>query len=130
MERVYNFLKEAKVFFVATVDGNEPKVRPFGFTMIYQGKLYFCTNNQKPVYNQLMNNSNIEICACTGTEWVRVKARAVFDKEMDAKRNVFIADPSMNALYKAEDEIFEIFYLKDAEATFCSMSGMCEKESF
>lgn len=126
VQKVYDFLKQAKVFFVSTEDGMEPKVRPFGFTMIYQGKLYFCTNNQKPVYRQLQKNPNIEICACIDTEWVRIKGKAVFDKDMEAKKQVFIADPGMSGLYKAEDEIFEVFYLADASAAFCDMAGKNE----
>lgn len=123
MKRVYEFLKKAGVFFVATEEGSEPKVRPFGFTMIYNNRLYFCTNSQKPVYRQLQKNPHVEICACIGTEWVRIKGSAVFDQDLEAKKNVFITDPSMNGLYKAEDEIFRIFYISNASATFCSMDG-------
>ena len=130
MKKVYDFLKKAGVFFVATEDGAEPKVRPFGFVMIYHDKMYFCTNNQKPVYRQLKENPHIEICACIGSEWVRIKGTAIFDQDLTAKKHVFISDPSMNALYKAEDKIFEIFYINHAIATFCTMDGKTETVHF
>lgn len=130
IDKVYDFLKKAGVFYVATECAEEPKVRPFGFVMVHRNRLYFCTNNQKEVYKQLKENSNVEICACVGTEWIRVKGKAVFDKDMEAKKQVFIADPSMNGLYKPEDEIFEVFYLSEGLAVFADMNGKCEKESF
>lgn len=130
IKKVYDFLKQAKVFFVSTEEGAEPKVRPFGFVMIYEEKLYFCTNNQKSVYRQLQENPNVEICACVGTEWIRVKGRAVFDKSLEAKKQVFVSDPGMSALYKPEDEIFEVFYLENGSAAFCSMDGKSQTVNF
>lgn len=130
MKRAYDFLKKAGIFYVATTAGKEPKVRPFGFVMIYGEKLYFCTNNQKEVYRQLQENPHVEICACTGEEWVRIKGKAVFDSDMEAKKQVFIADPGMKALYKPEDEIFEVFYLSEASAVFANMKGESETEIF
>lgn len=115
---------------MATECGEEPRVRPFGFVMIYKNRLYFCTNNQKEVYLQLKENPNVEICGCVGNEWVRVKGKAVFDQDMDAKRQVFTTDPGMCKLYQPEDEIFEIFYLCQGEAVFAGMSGQNERISF
>lgn len=130
IERVYDFLKSAGVFFLATQDNTSPKIRPFGFVMIYNDRLYFCTNNQKAVYHQMRENPQIEICACKNTEWIRVSGKAVFDADMEAKKQVFIADPGMSGLYKAEDEIFEVFYLTEGQASFCSMDGKCENIKF
>lgn len=130
MERVYEFLKRAGVFYMATECGEEPKVRPFGFVMVYKDRLYFCTNNQKEVYRQIKENSNVEICACIGTEWIRVRGKALFDHDMEAKRQVFTADPGMCKLYQAEDEIFEIFYLCKGEAVFADMNGRIETVYF
>ncbi len=130
MKRAYEFLKKAGAFYVATMEGETPKVRPFGFVMIFRERLYFCTNNQKDVYRQLQKNPRIEICACTGEEWVRIKGKAVFDRDMDVKKQVFVEDPGMNALYKPEDEIFEVFYLSEASAVFADMRGKSETEVF
>lgn len=130
MKEVYDFLKKAGVFFVATQDGEKPKVRPFGFVMVYNDRLYFCTNNQKDVYRQMQKNANVEICACLGAEWIRVQGEAVFDKDIKVKEQVFIEDASMNALYKPEDEIFEVFYLAKASATFASMDGKSVTREF
>ena len=123
INKVFDFLKKSGTFYVATVDGEKPRVRPFGFTMIYNGKLYFCTNNQKPVFKQLGKNSHIEICACTGADWLRISGKVVFNESMEAKKAVFEADPGLSALYKAEDEIFEVFYIEEGYATFSSLSG-------
>lgn len=125
MHEVLNFLNETKIFFVATIEGNEPKVRPFGFVMDFQDKLYFCTSNQKNVYQQLKNNSNCEISAANDKgDWIRVKGKVVFDNNMDAKKKVFEIMPALANLYKgAEDPTFEVFYLDDAEATFASLTG-------
>lgn len=123
IHKVFDFLKKSGTFYVATVDGEWPRVRPFGFTMIYNGKLYFCTNNQKSVFKQLEKNSYIEICACTGADWLRINGKAVFDKSIETKKAVFKADSGMSALYKAEDEIFEVFYIEEGYADFSSLSG-------
>ena len=123
INKVFDFLKKSGTFYVATVDGEKPRVRPFGFTMIYNGKLYFCTNNQKPVFKQLGKNSHIEICACIGVDWLRISGKAVFDESMEAKKAVLEVDPGMSALYKAEDEIFEVFYIEEGYANFSSLSG-------
>lgn len=130
MERVYEFLKRAGVFYMATECKEEPKVRPFGFVMVYKDRLYFCTNNQKEVYRQIKENPNVEICTCIGTEWIRVRGKAFFDNDMEAKRQVFDVDPGMCKLYQAEDEIFEIFYLCEGEAVFADMNGRNETVYF
>lgn len=127
MDKVMEFLKKAGIFYLATECGEKPRVRPFGFVMKYNDRLYFCTNHQKEVYRQMKDNPNVEICACTGTEWVRVKGKAVFDRDMEAKKQVFTADPGMGKLYRPEDEIFEVFYLAEAEAVFADMNGKEEK---
>lgn len=115
---------------MATIDENEPKVRPFGFVMIHSHRLYFCTNNQKAVYHQMQENPSIEICACAGAEWVRVKGSVVFDEDKEAKKQVFIADPDMSNLYRPEDDIFKVFYLEHVTVTFADMSGRNETETF
>lgn len=124
MNEVLNFLNECGVFFVSTVHGNEPKVRPFSFVMEYEGKLCFGTNNKKPIYAQLTANPNVEISATNkDMEWIRLNGKAVFCTTKDAKAKALDAMPALKNIYSADDELFEIFYLDKAVATFCSMSG-------
>ncbi|MDD2496921.1 MAG: pyridoxamine 5'-phosphate oxidase family protein [Desulfitobacteriaceae bacterium] len=125
MDEVLKFFTENPTFYLATTEGDEPKVRPFGFIMNYEGKLYFCTGNRKKVYRQLKANPNCEMCstATANGEWVRLKGKAVFDDNLAAKKKVLEIAPVLSNIYKgAEDPTFEVFYLTDCEATFCSMS--------
>lgn len=118
MNEVLNFLNECGVFFVSTVDGNQPKVRPFSFVMDYNGKLCFGTSNKKPVYSQLTANPNIEISATT-----KDLRKAVFCTTKDTKAKALDTMPMLEHMYSVDDDIFEIFYLENAVATFCSMNG-------
>lgn len=124
MDEVLQFLKENAVFYLATVDGETPRVRPFGFVMKYHGKLCFCTNNQKNVYKQLQANPKLEISTATKTgEWLRLSGQAVFITSREAKAAALAAAPALSAMYSADDDIFEIFSIADGEATFCDMKG-------
>ncbi len=124
MEEVLQFLKDNPTFYIATVDGDTPKVRPFGFAMEYDGKLCFCTNNQKDVYKQLKANPKFEISVASKTgEWLRLKGKAVFITSRESKKAALHTMPSLRNLYSEEDSIFEIFYADEAEATFYDMSG-------
>lgn len=124
MDEVLKFLKANRIFFIATVDGNIPKVRPFGFVMSYEGKLHFGTNNQKDVYKQLQINPFFEISTASQTgEWLRLKGKAVFNTTILSKQAALDAEPLLSTMYSAQDSIFEIFYIKDAEATFSNMKG-------
>lgn len=129
-KKMYEFLKSAGTFYISTIDKGVPRVRPFGFVMLYKERIYFCTNNQKDVYRQLQENPSIEICACAGDEWIRISGKVTFDDDMEAKKAVFIEDPGMNTLYKPEDDIFEVFYMEHGEVTKCSLSGESERGSF
>jgi uncharacterized pyridoxamine 5'-phosphate oxidase family protein len=125
MDEVLKFLTDNPTFYLATIEGNEPKVRPFGFIMKHEGKLYFCTGNQKNVYRQLKANPNCEISTANANgEWIRLKGKVVFDDNLAAKKKVFELAPVLSNIYQgAEDPTFEVFYLTDCEATFCSMTG-------
>lgn len=124
MNEVIEFLNECGVFFVSTIDGNQPRVRPFSLVMEYEGKLCFCTNNQKPIYTQLMNNPNIEISASTkDSRWIRLSGKAVFCTTKEAKAQALEIVPMLKNMYSVDDDIFEVFYLENAVANFCSMLG-------
>jgi len=124
MDEVLQFLTENPTFYLATVEGGLPKVRPFGFVMKYDGKLCFCTNNQKNVYKQMKANPNIEICTTNkNNEWLRLKGKAVFCTSRETRQAALTVSPFLGNLYKVDDHIFEIFYIDEAEATFSNMKG-------
>lgn len=124
MNEVLAFLVDNKPFYLATVEGDIPKVRPFGFVMEFEGKLYFGTSNQKPTYQQLKANPNFEISATSKTgEWLRLKGKAVFNSNQKTKQAALDVMPTLSKMYSVDDTIFELFYVEDGEATFKDMKG-------
>lgn len=124
MNEVLKFLTDNPTFYIATVDGDKPKVRPFGFVMEFEGKLWFCTNNRKNVYKQLKANPYFEVCtASPDGKWIRLKGKAVFNSTLAAKTRALEVMPDLKNLYSVDDHIFEVFYVEEGEATFCSMTG-------
>ena len=122
MERVVNYLKEAGIYYLATIDGDQARVRPFGTAHIFEDKLYIQTGKVKDVSKQIHANPKVEICACKGGDWLRVAGTLVEDPRIEAKKSMLDAYPSLQAMYSAEDENTEVFYLKDAVATFSSFT--------
>lgn len=125
MNEVLKFLMDNRTFYFATVENNEPRVRPFGFIMEYEGKIYFCTNNTKNVSKQLKENPNFEITSTSASyEWIRLKGKAAFDSSPAAKAKAFEAAPYLAEMYKTpENPIFEVFYIEAGEATIYSMKN-------
>jgi len=123
MEEVYDFLKKCGTYYLATVDGNVPKVRPFGTVDIFEGRLYIQTGKVKYVSKQMQENPRIEICACDGDHWLRVAATVVRDDRIEAKEHMLDAYPELKRMYKADDDNTEVLYLKDATATFYSFTS-------
>lgn len=122
MEEVLEFLKQAGTWYLATDEDGQPHVRPFGTELIYQGRLYFQTGLKKAVAQQLLKNPKIEITAMNKGEWIRLKAEAVFDDNIDAQKAMLDAFPSLKGMYEPEDGNTAVFYLKNAEAVFCSFT--------
>ena len=120
MERVCNFLKEAKTYYLATVDGNKPKVRPFGTAHIFEGRLYIQTGKKKAVSEQIKNNPNVEICAMNGGDWLRVSGELVEDDRREARVSILEAYPELKTLYSPDDGNTQVFYFKNAQAVFSS----------
>lgn len=123
MEEVLQFLNQAGVYFLATDEGGQPRVRPFGAAMIYEGRIYFCTNNQKDVYKQMQQNPQVEFCACIEDRWLRLAGRATVDPRREARAAMLLACPGLKNMYTPDDGRFEVFYLEEPQATFASMSG-------
>lgn len=122
MNEVYEFLKAAKTYYIATTEGDQPRVRPFGTVDIFNGKLYIQTGKCKDVSKQMHINPKIEICAFDGTKWLRVAATAVEDDNIEASRHMLDAYPELKSMYAAGDGNNEVFYLTEATATFSSFA--------
>ncbi|MDR2343423.1 MAG: pyridoxamine 5'-phosphate oxidase family protein [Spirochaetaceae bacterium] len=123
MKEILDFIAGCRQFFLATEDGDQPRVRPMGVAFDYKGKLSFCTNNTKKVFAQLKANRKAEICASTGDKWVRVSGTVGFTPEREAKEKALEAAPMLKDIYKVDDGVFEIFYFENAVAVFEDMQG-------
>ena len=130
MEREVKFLKDAGTYYLATVDGNQPRVRPFGTAHIFEGKLYIQTGKSKNVSKQLHANPKAEICAFKDGEWLRVAGELVEDDRREARVSMLEAYPSLQSMYSADDGNTEVFYFKDATATFSSFTKEPETVKF
>lgn len=124
MKEVLTFLQKNPTFFIATVEGDQPRVRPFGAVAEFEGKLYFVTGNQKEVFKQLQKNPKVEICGMEGSDkWMRVTAEIVIDSRKPAVEKMLADNRSLDGLYTVDDGIVEVFYLKNATATFYSFTS-------
>ena len=123
MQRVLDFLKKAGVSFLATVDGDQPEVRPFGTAEIIDGKLYIQTGHVKSVAKQIAANPKVAICAYDGKEWLRVNATLVEDPRVEVKKAMLDAYPTLRSMYNENDGNTAVYYLKDAKATISSFTA-------
>ncbi|MCR4834597.1 MAG: pyridoxamine 5'-phosphate oxidase family protein [Butyrivibrio sp.] len=130
MERVAQFLKDTGTYYLATVEGDQPRVRPFGTAHIFEGKLYIQTGKVKEVSKQIHKNPKVEICAFKDGKWLRVAGELVEDDRNEARQSMLDAYPSLQNMYKADDGNTEVFYLKDATATFSSFTSEPEIVKF
>ena len=123
MKEVYEFLKKCGVYYLATVEGDQARVRPFGTVDLFEGKLYFQTGKVKAVANQLKANANVELSAMSQDgRWIRIAAEAVLDENVEAQAHMLDAYPSLKAQYAPGDGNTEVYYLKNAVAQICSFT--------
>ena len=122
MEKVFQFLKDAQTYYLATVEGDQPRVRPFGTVHIFEGKLYIQTGRVKDVSKQIMANGKVEICAMKEGEWIRVAGTLVEDDRTDARQSMLDAYPSLQNMYAADDGNTQVFYLENVTATISSFT--------
>ena len=123
MQRVVDFLKEAQTYYLATVEGDQPRVRPFGTVHVFEGKLYIQTGKVKDVSRQIHANPKVEICAFKNGEWLRVSGKLVEDDRTEARRAMLDAYPELQNIYSADDGNTEVFYFEDASAVFSSFTS-------
>ena len=130
MEKVLQFLKDAETYYLAPVEGDQPRVRPFGTAHIFEGKLYIQTGKVKDVSKQLHANPKAEICAFKGGEWIRVAGELVEDDRVEARQSMLDAYPSLQKMYAADDGNTEVFYFKNATATISTFTHEPEVITF
>lgn len=122
MQEVYEFLKNAGTYYLATVEGDQPRVRPFGTIDLFEGKLYIQTGKVKPVAHQMKQNPKVEISAMYEGKWIRIAAEAVLDERVEAQAHMLAAYPSLARMYQPGDGNTEVYYLQNATATISSFA--------
>ena len=122
MKEVYEFLKACGTYYLATVEGDQPRVRPFGTIDIFEDKLYIQTGKVKDVSKEMQANPKVEICAFDGQKWIRVAGEVVRDDRVEPKKHMLDSYPNLQALYRADDDNTEVLYLKNATATISSFT--------
>ena len=130
IEKVYQFLEEAHTYYLATVEGDQPRCRPFGTALLYDGKLYIQTGKVKAVSKQIAVNPKVEICAFNGGKWLRVTGELVNDDSRDVKVAMLEKMPMLKKMYSADDDNTQVLYFKNATATFCSFTEAPEVFKF
>ena len=123
MKEVYEFLKKCGTYYLATIDGDQPRVRPFGTIDLYNDRLYIQTSKVKDISKQLSLNPKAELCAFDGETWIRITATLVNDDDIAAKRHMLENYPHLKAMYDPEDSNTQVLYLRNATATFSSFTA-------
>lgn len=123
MNEVIEFLKSCGTFYLATTEGDQPHVRPFGAVCEFEGKLYFVTNNQKNVYKQMLENGKVEMCGMSMGKWIRVTGTAIHDDRREARVAMMDANSdALSSMYTVDDNLMEVLYLENATATIYSFT--------
>ena len=130
MQEVYEFLKAAGTYYLATMDGDQPRVRPFGTIDLIDGKLYIQTGKRKDVASQIKANPKIEISAMLDGRWIRLSAEAILDENIEAQVHMLDNYPSLKAMYAPGDGNTEVYYLRNAAAAICSFTSEPEVYHF
>ena len=130
MERVCQFLKDAGMYFLATVEDDQPRVRPFGTALIFEGKLYIQTGKAKACAKQIAQNPKVEMSAYHQGRWVRITGELAEDDRVEAKKAMLDAYPNLRTMYDEHDENTQVLYFKHAVATFVSFTAAPETVEF
>ncbi len=122
MEEVQKFLKECGVYYLATIDGDVPRVRPFGTAEIYENHLYIQTGKKKDVFKQIEKNNNVELCAFKDGKWIRVSGKLLVDDRIEAKKDMLDKNPDLRSMYDENDENTSVLYFENGIATISSFT--------
>ena len=130
MQEVYNSLKEAGVYYLATVDGDKPKVRPFGTAEIFENHLYIQTGKKKDVFKQIEANPYVELCAFNNGTWIRVSGKLVLDDRIEAKKDMLDKNPDLRSMYDENDENTAVLYFESGKAVISSFTSAPKEIEF
>ena len=122
MEEVQKFLKECGVYYLATVDNNKPRVRPFGTAEIFENHLYIQTGKKKDVFKQIQANNNVELCAFMNGKWIRVSGNLIVDDRKEAKKDMLDKNPSLRSMYDENDDNTVVLYFEKGQAIISSFN--------
>ncbi len=130
MKETYEFLKKCGTFYIATIDGDQPRVRPFGVVNIFEDKLYIQTGKSKNVSKQIEKNPKVEICAFMDGTWLRLSGMLVRDDRREAKESMLEENPMLKSMYSADDDNTEVLYFENAKAIFYSFTDEPKEYNF
>lgn len=130
MKEVQEFLKECGVYYLATVDGNKPKVRPFGTAEIFEDHLYIQTGKNKNVFKQIEKNPNVELCAFKDGRWMRVSGELIADDRVEAKKDMLDKNPNLRGMYDENDDNTIVLYFKSGKAVISSFTEAPKEINF
>ena len=130
VERVCSFLDDAKVYYLATAEGDQPRVRPFGTALVYEDRLYIQTGKKKDVSRQIAANPKAEICAFQGGKWIRIAGELANDDRREVKVAMLDKYPSLKAMYSADDDNTQVLYFREGVATIASFTAAPEELRF
>lgn len=122
MKEILEFLRECGTFYLATTEGDQPRVRPFGVVCEFEGKLYIAATNKKDVYNQMLKNPKIEICGMNKDKWMRVAGEVELDEHREARVAMMEANKSLENMYNVDDNLFVVLSFKNAKARLYSFT--------
>ena len=120
MNEVKDYLKNSGMFFIATIDGDKPRVRPFGVAEIYEDRLYIQTGKRKDVFKQIEKNNNVEICAFNNGTWIRIEGSLVLDDRVEVKKYLLDQNPELRSMYNENDDNTAALYFENGKATIYS----------
>ena len=123
MKEVQEFLKDCGVYYLATIDGDKPRVRPFGTAEIFEGHLYIQTGKKKAVFKQIEKNNNVEICAFKEGKWIRISGKLILDDRIEAKKDMLDKNPNLRGMYNENDDNTAVLYFKSGEAIISSFGS-------
>ncbi len=123
MKEVQEFLKKCGVYYLATMDGDQPRVRPFGTAEIFENHLYIETGKKKDVFKQIEKNNKVELCGFIDGEWIRVSGKLVLDDRIEAKKDMLDKNPSLRNMYDENDDNTAVFYFESGEAIISSFTS-------
>ena len=122
MKEVQEFLKECGVYYLATIDNNKPRVRPFGTIEIFDNHLYIQTGKKKDVFKQIEKNNNVELCGFKDNRWIRVSGNLILDDRIEAKKDMLDKNPNLRNMYNENDDNTAVLYFESAQAIISSFT--------